>query len=71
VGPSRTSGASLHTKADLRENYPYGLFAVPMREVVRVHASSGTTGLATVVGYTRNDIRMWSNLVARVLTAGA
>jgi len=58
------------TKADLRENYPYGLFAVPMREVVRVHASSGTTGLATVVGYTRNDIRMWSNLVARVLTAG-
>jgi phenylacetate-CoA ligase len=58
------------TKEDLRENYPYGLFAVPMREVVRVHASSGTTGQATVVGYTRNDIRMWSNLVARVLTAG-
>jgi phenylacetate-CoA ligase len=58
------------TKEDLRENYPYGLFAVPMREVVRIHASSGTTGLATVVGYTRNDIRMWSNLVARVLTAG-
>jgi len=58
------------TKEDLRENYPYGLFAVPMREVVRIHASSGTTGLPTVVGYTRNDIRMWSNLVARVLTAG-
>jgi len=57
-------------KADLRENYPYGLFAVPMREVVRIHASSGTTGLATVVGYTRNDIRTWSNLAARVLTAG-
>jgi phenylacetate-CoA ligase len=58
------------TKADLRGNYPYGLFAVPMREVVRIHASSGTTGAVTVVGYTRNDIRTWSNLVARVLTAG-
>jgi len=58
------------TKADLRENYPYGLFAVPMREVVRVHASSGTTGAVTVVGYTRNDIRTWSNLVARILAAG-
>jgi len=58
------------TKADLRDNYPYGLFAVPMREVVRIHASSGTTGAVTVVGYTRNDIRTWSNLVARILTAG-
>jgi phenylacetate-CoA ligase len=58
------------TKADLRDNYPYGLFAVPLREVVRIHASSGTTGAATVVGYTRNDIRTWSNLVARILTAG-
>jgi phenylacetate-CoA ligase len=58
------------SKADLRDNYPYGLFAVPMREVVRVHASSGTTGTSTVVGYTRNDIRTWSNLVARVLTMG-
>src|SRR5512139_3699125 len=57
-------------KDDLRDNYPYGLFAVPLREVVRVHASSGTTGMATVVGYTRNDIKTWSNLVARVLTAG-
>jgi phenylacetate-CoA ligase len=57
-------------KNDLRENYPYGLFAVPLREVVRVHASSGTTGLSTVVGYTRNDIKTWSTLVARVLTAG-
>jgi phenylacetate-CoA ligase len=56
------------TKADLRDNYPYGLFAVPMREVVRVHASSGTTGQATVVGYTRNDIKTWSNLVARIIT---
>ncbi len=58
------------TKDDLRDNYPYGLFAVPLREVVRVHASSGTTGMSTVVGYTQNDIRKWSNLVARVLTAG-
>jgi phenylacetate-CoA ligase len=57
-------------KNDLRDNYPYGLFAVPLREVVRVHASSGTTGMATVVGYTRNDIKTWSNLVARVLVAG-
>jgi phenylacetate-CoA ligase len=57
-------------KEDLRDNYPYGLFAVPMREVVRVHASSGTTGTPTVVGYTRNDIRTWSNLVARILVAG-
>ncbi|HYA32085.1 MAG TPA: phenylacetate--CoA ligase [Thermodesulfovibrionales bacterium] len=58
------------TKDDLRDNYPYGLFAVPLREVVRIHASSGTTGMSTVVGYTRNDIKTWSNLVARVLTAG-
>ncbi len=58
------------TKADLRDNYPYGLFAVPMREVVRIHASSGTTGSPTVVGYTRNDIRTWSNLVARIITMG-
>ena len=56
-------------KQDLRDNYPYGLFAVPLRDVVRVHASSGTSGQATVVGYTRNDIKTWSNLVARVITA--
>jgi phenylacetate-CoA ligase len=55
------------TKQDLRNNYPYGLFAVPLRDVVRVHSSSGTTGMATVVGYTRNDIRTWSNLAARIL----
>jgi len=55
------------TKDDLRGNYPYGLFAVPLREVVRIHASSGTTGKATVVGYTRNDINTWSHLVARIL----
>lgn len=57
------------SKHDLRENYPYGLFAVPLRDVVRIHSSSGTTGLATVVGYTRNDIKNWANLVARILTA--
>ncbi len=58
------------TKQDLRDNHPYGLFAVPLRDVVRVHASSGTTGLATAVGYTRNDLKNWSDLVARVLVAG-
>ncbi len=58
------------TKDDLRDNYPFGLFAVPESEIVRVHASSGTTGKATVVGYTRRDIEMWSECVARVLTMG-
>jgi phenylacetate-CoA ligase len=58
------------TKNDLRDSYPYGLFAVPLREVVRIHASSGTTGMSTVVGYTKNDLKTWSDLVARVLTAG-
>lgn len=59
-------------KNDLRENYPFGLFAVPMSEIVRVHASSGTTGKPTVVGYTRNDIAIWSEVMARTLTsAGA
>ncbi len=58
------------TKEDLRGNHPYGLFAVPLRDVVRVHASSGTTGLSTAVGYTRNDMRTWSTLTARVLVAG-
>jgi phenylacetate-CoA ligase len=57
-------------KTDLRDSYPYGMFAVPLREVVRIHSSSGTTGKFTVVGYTRNDIRIWSDLVARFLTAG-
>ena len=57
------------TKEDLRLNYPYGMFAVPLREVVRIHSSSGTTGKPTVVGYTRKDIKNWSNLVARFLTA--
>lgn len=57
------------TKQDLRDNYPYGLFAVPMSEIVRIHASSGTTGLPTVVGYTRKDIAVWSEVVTRCLTA--
>ena len=57
------------TKQDLRDNYPYGLFAVPMEEVVRVHASSGTTGRPTVVGYTKNDIDTWANAIGRCLTA--
>ena len=52
------------TKEDLRVNYPYGMFAVPLREVVRIHSSSGTTGKPTVVGYTKNDLKTWSNLVA-------
>ncbi|MBA2862665.1 phenylacetate--CoA ligase family protein [Methanococcus maripaludis] len=60
------------TKQDLRDNYPFGIFSVPMSEIVRVHASSGTTGKPTVVGYTRRDIAMWSEVVARALNcAGA
>jgi phenylacetate-CoA ligase len=57
------------TKEDLRVNYPYGMFAVPMREVVRIHSSSGTTGKPTVVGYTKEDIKVWTELVARFMTA--
>ncbi len=56
------------TKADLRDNYPYGLFAVPTSEIVRLHASSGTTGKPTVVGYTRKDLSTWSEVVARTLS---
>src|SRR5690554_2493643 len=55
------------TKEDLRDNYPFGLFAVPMEEVVRIHASSGTTGKMTVVGYTRYDINIWAQVMARTL----
>jgi len=57
------------TKQDLRDNYPYGLFAVPMSEIVRLHASSGTTGSPTVVGYTRKDLSIWSEMTARCLSA--
>lgn len=56
------------TKDDLRDNYPFGLFAVPQSQIVRIHASSGTTGKATVVGYTRRDLDIWSECVARALT---
>lgn len=56
------------TKNDLRDTYPFGLFAVPQRDIVRIHASSGTTGKATVVGYTQNDIDVWSECVARCLS---
>jgi len=56
-------------KQDLRDNYPFGLFSVPMSNIVRLHASSGTTGKATVVGYTRRDIEIWSRLMARSFVA--
>ena len=57
------------TKADLRENYPYGMFAVPRERIRRLHASSGTTGRPTVVGYTDNDLSMWADMVARSIRA--
>lgn len=60
------------TKEDIRDNYPFGLFAVPMKKIVRIHASSGTTGKPTVVGYTQGDLDLWADLVARVVVeAGA
>jgi phenylacetate-CoA ligase len=58
------------TKQDLRDNYPFGMFAVPMDNVVRIHASSGTTGKPTVVGYTARDITTWASMMARSLAAG-
>ncbi len=58
------------TKLEFRDNYPFGMFAVPMDQVVRIHASSGTTGKSTVVGYTRNDIATWAECMARTLGAG-
>lgn len=57
------------TKTDLRDNYPYGLLAVPMDDIVRVHASSGTSGKPTVVAYTKNDLDMWSDCMARLIVA--
>ncbi len=57
------------TKKDLRDSYPFGMFAVPREQCVRIHASSGTTGKPTVVGYTQNDVDMWSSMVARSLRA--
>ena len=57
------------TKDDLRQNYPFGMFAVPSEEIARIHASSGTTGLPTVVGYTKGDLEIWAGLIARSLRA--
>ena len=57
------------TKEDFRDNYPFGMFAVPMKKIVRMHASSGTTGKPTVVGYTKNDLDMWSDCMARIVAA--
>src|SRR5690348_4230070 len=57
------------SKADLRDSYPFGMFAVPMDQVRRIHASSGTTGKPTVVGYTENDLSMWADVVARSIRA--
>jgi phenylacetate-CoA ligase len=62
-------GLSFTTKRDLIDNYPYGLLAVSMKDVVRLHASSGTTGKPTVVAYTRNDVKLWSDLMARTYAA--
>ncbi|HMT90279.1 MAG TPA: phenylacetate--CoA ligase, partial [Dermatophilaceae bacterium] len=56
-------------KNDLRDTYPFGMFAVPMNQVRRIHGSSGTTGKPIVVGYTRNDLDMWTDMVARSLRA--
>ena len=58
------------TKQDMRDNYPYGLFAVPMDDIVRIHASSGTTGKPTVVGYTAGDMEIWTECVSRIAAAG-
>lgn len=58
------------TKQDLRDNYPFGLFAVPKEDLVRIHASSGTTGKPTVVGYTRRDLNMWTECVSRIAAMG-
>jgi len=68
-GLSDLSRFPFTTKADLRDNYPFGMFAVPREQIARVHASSGTTGRPTVVGYTRRDIRTWAGLMARSIRA--
>jgi phenylacetate-CoA ligase len=58
------------TKQDMRDNYPYGLLAMPLQKIVRLHSSSGTTGKPTVVGYTKQDLGVWAEVIARTLTAG-
>jgi phenylacetate-CoA ligase len=67
--PSDLARFPFTAKADLRDNYPFGMFAVPQREIARVHASSGTTGRPTVVGYTADDVRTWAALMARSIRA--
>jgi phenylacetate-CoA ligase len=67
---SDLSSLPFTTKIDLRDTYPFGMFAVTMERVVRIHASSGTTGKPVVVGYTRRDIDTWSELMARTLSCG-
>ncbi|MEG0693469.1 MAG: phenylacetate--CoA ligase, partial [Oscillospiraceae bacterium] len=57
------------TKDDIRDTYPFGLFGKPMKDIVRIHASSGTTGKPTVVGYTKNDLEIWSDCVARLCSS--
>ena len=57
------------SKEDLRLSYPYDMFAVPLKDIVRIHSTSGTTGKPIVVGYTNNDINIWTSLIARILTA--
>ena len=66
---SDLAGFPFTVKSDLRDNYPFGMFAVPREQVARIHASSGTTGKPTVVGYTKNDIEIWADLVARSIRA--
>src|SRR3954463_14287867 len=63
------AGLPFTSKADLRANYPFGMFAVPREQVVRIHASSGTTGQPTVVGYTSEDVDMWATVMARSIRA--
>ena len=70
VSPDDLDKLPFTAKADFRDNYPFGLLAVPMQDVVRVHASSGTTGKPTVVAYTRNDLDVWADVTARTLAAG-
>ena len=68
-GLSDLSRFPFTAKGDLRQHYPFGMFAVPRDKVVRIHASSGTTGKPTVVGYTKNDIEVWADCVARSMRA--
>ncbi len=70
TGASRLARLPFTTKDDLRRCYPYDMFAVPLKDIVRLHSTSGTTGTPVVIGYTKNDIRAWTECVARVLAAG-